>query len=166
MAGLGAAIYRGNCTGHGRCKPGNIHTTVHCGTPCEAVPKKNIATMDPFNTWIGFPQLPLQPVNPTVLINGIFPILDQDVLTNHPGTCTQLVQYACKEPPTPPFIVCPTSVLCAEDVAGGGAHIRKATATSATVWINGKRACRVGDPLGPPCLSKISGGSPNVVIGA
>ena len=164
MAGLAAAIYRGNCSGHGRCKPGNIHATVPCGTPCEAVPKKSVATMDLFNTWIGYPQLPQGPVSPNVVINGIAPILDQDLLTNHPGSCTQQVVRVgtnCGD-----TITCATSVLCAEDVAGGGAHIRKATATSATVWINGKRACRVGDPLGPPCISKIANGSVNVTIGA
>lgn len=161
---LAAAIYKGSCSGHGKCIPSTIHATVSCGTPCQAVPKKPIAAMDATNIWPPFPQLPQSPVVPTVLINGIAPILDQDVLTNHPPSCTQLVTLVCKEPPPP--MVCPTQTLCAEDVAGGGAHIRKATATSATVFIMGKRACRVGDPLGPPCLSKIANGSINVFIGA
>lgn len=162
--GLPAAIYKGSCSGHGKCIPPTIHATVNCGTPCQAVPKKSVATMDATNIWPPFPQLPLTPKVPTVLINGIAPILDQDVLTSHPSKCTQLVTLVCKEPPPP--MPCPTAVLCAEDVAGGGAHIRKATATSATVFINGKRACRVGDPLGPPCLSKIANGAKNVLIGA
>lgn len=162
--GLPAAIYKGSCSGHGKCIPATVHATVPCGTPCEGVPKKPIAAMDATNIWPPFPQLPQSPITPTVLINGISPILDQDILTNHPASCTQLVTLVCKEPPPP--MTCPTSALCAEDVAGGGAHIRKATATSATVFIMGKRACRVGDPLGPPCLSKIANGAKNVLIGA
>lgn len=161
-----AAIYTGKDTGHGTCVPANKWQENPCGTPCPAVvPKLTIAAMDGTNMWPPFPQLPMQPIVPTVLINNICPILDQDVLTNHPPTCTQLVPLV-----TPPncaaIVPCPTQNLCVEDIAGGGAHVRKATATSATVFIMGKRACRVGDPLGPPCLSLISTGSANVFIGA
>lgn len=161
--GLPAGIYQGTCSGHGVCIPANIHATVPCGTPCVAVPKKPVAAMDATNNWPPFPQLPLSPVTPTVLINGIAPILDGDVLTNHPSPCTQLVQYTCQSPPPPR--PCPTSVLTVEDAANGGAHPRIAKATTKSVWIMGRRACRVGDPLGPPCLSLIASGAINVVIG-
>lgn len=161
--GLPAAIYRGTCTGHGVCIPANIHATVSCGTPCKAVPKKPVAAMDATNHWL--PQLlaPLQPVSPTVLIEGIAPILDADILMPHKSVCTQLVAFVCKTPPPPK--PCPTADLTAEDFANGGAHTRIAKATTKSVWINGKRACRQQDPLGPPCLSTIAVGAPTVTIG-
>ena len=166
MAGLSAAVYIGSCSGHGRCIPANVHATVSCGGTCKSAPKKSIAQMDATNIWPPFPQTPLNVMQivGNVIINGNFPIVDLDLLTNHPPTCTQIVIRAgCKYPPPP--LTCPTQTLCVEDIAGGGAHIRKALATSKTVFINARRACRVGDPLGPPCLSKIATGSPNVFIG-
>ena len=50
-------------------------------------------------------------------------------------------------------------------------HARKLLATSKTVWINGRRAGRFGDPFGDntvafPCNSRVAGCSPNVFIGA
>lgn len=160
-----AAVYNGNDTGHGTCVPANTWPTNPCGTLCPAVvPKEPIAKMDGTNMWPPFPQLPLVKIEkPSVLINNFVPILDQDVLTNHPPTCTQIVPLVTGNCAV--TITCPTQTLCVEDIAGGGAHVRKATATSATVFINGKRACKVGDPLGPPCLSLISTGSVNVFIG-
>lgn len=158
-----AAIYTGTCSGHGICFPPNVHANTACGVPCIAVQKKNIAAMDGTNLWAPMAQLPSGPVSPNVLINNIPPILDQDTLVPHPATCTQLVVQSsgnCFN-----IMVCGTGELCAEDVAGGGSHVRKASATSTSVFINGKRACRVGDPLGPPCLSLISTGSVNVFIG-
>jgi len=161
---LPAAIYKGSCTGHGKCIPATIHAAVPCGTPCIKVPPKPIAAMDATNIWPPFPQLPLAVKPCNVLINGIVPILDQDVLTNHPPTCTQLVTLVCQTPPPP--MPCPTQTICVEDKAGGGAHIRKAFATQKRVLVNGKPLCRVADPLGPPCLSKIAGGAINVLVGS
>jgi hypothetical protein len=167
MAGLPAAVYGGLCTGHGICIPANVHSPVPCSGSCTTAPKKSIATMNPFNIWPPFALAPLNimqaVVNVTIGGGGI-PILDQDLLTNHPATCTNLiVPGGCKSPPVP--IPCPTATLCVEDIAGAGAHIRKAFATTKSVWINGRRACRVADPLGPPCLSLIAFGVPNVYIG-
>lgn len=166
MAGLAAAIYQGSDSGHGRCIPANVHATLPCDGTCELAPKKSIATMDATNMWPPFAQTPLNVIQTVfnVVINTAIPIVDQDLLTNHPPSCTQIViRGGCKDPPSP--LVCNTAVLCVEDIAGGGAHIRKANATSKSVFINGRRACRVGDPLGPPCLSLIATGSVNVFIG-
>tara|TARA_B100000902_G_scaffold117588_1_gene118260 strand:+ start:159 stop:662 length:504 start_codon:yes stop_codon:yes gene_type:complete len=166
MAGLSAAVYIGSDSGHGRCIPANVHAVVGCGGTCKTAPKKSIAVMDSTNIWPPFAQTPLNVMQivGNVIINGNFPIVDQDLLTNHPPACTQIViRTGCKHPPPP--LKCPTQTLCVEDIAGGGAHIRKAFATTKTVFINMKRAGRVGDPLGPPCLSLIATGSPNVFIG-
>lgn len=71
-------------------------------------------------------------------------------------------------PPTNPPTTCNCSVsLVTEDVNGRG-HERKAVATSKSVFINKKRACRVGDLLNgmhAGCLSTIAGGATNVFIG-
>lgn len=164
-AGLPCAVYAGKDSGHGICIPLTIHAAVPCGTPCAAVPKKSLATMNATAIWAPFPQVPLflGVAISNVVVNNLFPITDGDALTNHPSECTQLVKYVCKSPPKPK--PCPVPVLCAEDVAGGGAHYRVAKATCATVWIGGRRACRTADPLGPPCLSLIATGAVNVLIG-
>ena len=166
MAGLSAAIYQGNCSGHGRCMPTAVHSTVPCGTPCPGVIPRSLISLDQQLLWPPFPQVPLNVMQAifNVVINGQIPIVDQDLLTNHPGTCTNLVKFSGCDP-TPAAMPCPPANLCAEDVAGGGAHVRKANATTKSVFINGRRACRVADPLGPPCLSRIGTGSPNVFIG-
>ena len=166
MAGLPAALYMGSDSGHGICIPATIHAVVPCGTPCVGAPPKSLLTMNKSSIWPPFPQVPLAVMTgvSNVIISGNMPIVDQDLLTNHPATCTQLIKFTGCEP-IPAAIPCPTSVLCAEDVAGGGAHIRKATATTKSVFVNGRRLCRVADPLGPPCLSKIATGSPNVFVG-
>ncbi len=168
MAGLSIAVFAGSCSGHGRCIPANVHAYVGCEGTCQTAPKKSIAAMDATNIWPPFAQQPFagKPLVSNVIINtSLFPIVNQEFLTNHPPTCTNLVvRGGCKDPPSP--LPCPTQELCVEDIAGGGAHVRRATATSKTVFINGMLACRVGDPLGPPCLSLIATGSPNVFIGA
>ena len=166
MAGLFAAIYIGTDSGHGICIPANVHSPVPCSGSCATAPKKSIATMSPFNIWPPFPQTPLNIMQAicNVVIMGNIPIVDQDLLINHPPTCTNLiVPGGCKSPPAP--IPCPTQTLCVEDIAGGGAHIRKATATTKSVFVNGRRLCRVADPLGPPCLSLIATGAPTVMVG-
>lgn len=166
MAGLSAAIYQGNCTGHGRCMPAAVHSTVACGTPCPGVIPRPVASLDGQLLWPPFPLVPLSVMSTVfnVVINGQIPIVDQDLLTNHPGACTNLVKFSGCDP-TPAAMPCPAANLATEDVAGGGAHVRKAMATSASVFMNGRRACRTADPLGPPCLSLIGAGSPNVFIG-
>ena len=164
--GLPCGLYMGKDSGHGICIPLAIHATVPCGTPCPAVPKKPLAAMNATAMWLPFAQLPLNIMQAVVnvVVNGQIPITDQDLLVNHPSPkCTQLVVYTCNSPPKPK--PCPVATLCAEDAAGGGAHIRKATATTKSVFINGRRVCRTADPLGPPCLSLIATGAVNVLIG-
>lgn len=169
MAGLPAALYMGSDSGHGICIPATVHGTVPCGTPCGATPPivpKSIASMNATNIWPPFPQTPLAVMTAVsnVVISGNMPIIDQDLLTNHPSACTQLIKFSgCK--PIPAAIPCPTAGLVVEDIAGGGAHVRKAIATTKSVFVNGRRLCRVADPLGPPCLSLIATGSPNVFVG-
>jgi len=166
MAGLPAAVYAGVDSGHGICIPANVHAPVPCAGTCKTAPKKSIATMSPFNIWPPFAQSPLNIMQAVVnvAISGMIPILDQDLLTNHPPTCTNLiVPGGCKSPPVP--IPCPTQTLCVEDIAGGGAHVRKAIATTKSVWCNGRRMCRIADPLGPPCMSLIATGAAKVYIG-
>lgn len=166
MAGLSAALYVGSCSGHGRCIPTAVHSTVPCGTPCPGVPPRPVASLDGQLLWPPFPQRPLSIMSSVfnVIVSGQVPIVDQDLLTNHPGACTNLVKFSGCDP-TPAAMPCPAANLATEDVAGGGAHVRKAFATTKSVFINGRRACRVADPLGPPCLSLIATGSPNVFIG-
>ena len=164
--GLPCALYMGKDSGHGICIPITIHATVPCGTPCSAVPKKPLAAMNATAMWKPFVQMPASVMTTVfnVVVNNQVPIVDQDFLVNHPAVkCTQLVAYTCNSPPKPK--PCPVSSLCAEDVAGGGAHIRQAKATTKSVIINGRRVCRVSDPLGPPCLSLIATGAVNVLIG-
>lgn len=164
--GLPCGLFMGKDSGHGICIPLTVHATVPCGTPCPAVPKKPLAAMNATAMWKPFAQTPLAIMTTVfnVVVNGQIPIVDQDLLVNHPSPkCTQLVAYTCNSPPKPK--PCPVATLCAEDAAGGGAHPRKALATTKSVFMNGRRVCRTSDPLGPPCLSLIASGAVNVLIG-
>jgi len=166
-AGLPCAVFIGKCSGHGICVPLNVHSVEPCGTECGLVKtKKSVAVMNATNMWASWPQTPLAVMTTVfnVVVNGNIPIVDQDALINHPSKCTQLIKFQGCDP-IPAAIVCPTGSLCIEDVAGGGGHVRVAKATCATVFMNGRRACRVADPLGPPCLSLIATGAVNVLIG-
>lgn len=169
--GPAAAIFKGVCSGHGKCLPGVVHATIQCipkGGTCEIAPKKSVQTMDGYTNW---PPAPLvakaTPIAVTVKINKIAPIVDGDVLQEHKTPCMNTVNTSpCpKEQPAIVPITCNASVYtCAED-AGGIGHQRAPKATSKTVFIEKKAACRVGDPMYPPCLSKITTGSANVFIG-
>lgn len=167
MAGLLAAVYQGSDSGHGRCIPMTIHAVVPCGTPCIGAPKKSVVALDASIIWPPFTQTPLNVIQTVfnVVINGQIPIVDQDSLVPHPGgPCTNLIKFSGCDP-VPSALPCTAAEISAEDVAGGGAHPRTAKATTKSVFINGRRACRVGDPLGPPCLSLIATGAPTVFIG-
>lgn len=64
---------------------------------------------------------------------------------------------------------CTVGITAGREAAVG--HQRQLFATSKTVWINGRRAGRFGDPFGNntvqfPCNSRVAGCSPNVFIGA
>jgi hypothetical protein len=172
-----AGIYRGSCTGHGigAAAGAAVHPIISalcggsaCGDPAIKMP---LVAKNAQCYWPPTPLAPLVAVCPTnpVLINKIVPILDNDMLTYHISPSTNTVITTCPgNPVTFPPTTCNCSVsLVTEDVSGRG-HERKAVATTASVFINKKRACRVGDPLNGVhigCLSMIAGGATDVFIG-
>jgi hypothetical protein len=165
MAGLPAALYRGTCSGHGRTYPAHQHSVENCGTTCMTVKVQlPVAVKDGVCMWPPAVLAPAGPYLRTVIVNGIIPICDQDVLTPHKSPTTNIVMVGpCGQtPPVPMPCVC--SLLTAEDARGIG-HPRKLTALTKTVYANKLAMGKVGDPLGPPCISTISQGSPNVFIG-
>lgn len=164
MAGLPAAIYRGTCTGHGKAKPDHIHIYQSCGTTCADAAVLPLVTKDGTCLWPPTTLAPAGPYLRTVIVNGIFPILDQDILTPHQSPTTNIVMVGpCGQtPPVPMPCVC--SMLTAEDAKGVG-HPRKLTALTKTVYAMGLAMGKVGDPLGPPCISTVAQGSPNVLVG-
>lgn len=164
-----AAIYQGTCTGHGREVSGHIHNKAvdPCGVTPMTAATKPLATKDATCLWIGFPiapqgTLPLR----NVFINSIVPVLDGDVLTNHTSATMHTVISQCCSPTgcAPTVISAPCSMLTAEDSKGAG-HPRVVVATTKNVIVNGLPLARVGDPMAPPCLSKIAAGSANVIVG-
>ncbi len=162
--GLPAAIYRGNDSGHGVAINGHIHMTQPCGTTCATTATKPVAAKDVECFWPPTLLAPAGPYLRTVIINGIMPILDQDVLTPHRAGSSGIVMVGpCGQTPPRPM-TCHCSMLTTEDAKGTG-HPRKLTALTKTVYANKLAMGKVGDPLGPPCLSVISQGSPNVMIG-
>ena len=157
-----AALYMGSCSGHMAGAGGSWHPGPGGGpiTPCSAgnVPNivhKPMAEHLIYGSWLPTPLLPLTPLGAArnVFINGIIPIVDQDLLTPHPT----LSVYAVTRTVAKCTIVAPANAWWCHTYTGIGSvagreppvgHVRKAFATSLTVWINGRRACRVGDPLG------------------
>ena len=92
------------------------------------------------------------------------PILDQEIITPHKTGSSGIVMVGpCGQTPPRPM-PCHCSMLTTEDAKGVG-HPRKLTALTKTVYANKLAMGKVADPLGPPCLSVISQGSPNVMIG-
>ena len=162
--GLPAAIYRGNCSGHGIPIPAHIHSYEPCGTTCITCTVQPVNVKDATCLWPPTVLAPAGPYIRTVIVNGIFPICDQDFLTPHKSPTTNIVMVGpCGQtPPIPMPCVC--SLLAAEDSKGIG-HPRKVTALTKTVYANGLAMAKVADPLGPPCLSVIAQGSPNVLVG-
>jgi hypothetical protein len=179
-----AALYMGKCSGHMAGLGGSWHPGPGGGaiTPCSVgnlinIIPKPMADHLIYGNWLPTPLLPLTPLGAArnVFINGIIPIVDQDLLTPHPT----LSVYAVTRTVGKCTIVAPANAWWCHTYTGIGTvagreppvgHVRKAMASTLSVWINGRRACRVGDPLGDgttnfPCISLISGGSPNVIIG-
>lgn len=164
IMGVPAAIYRGNCSGHGVAISGHIHGWYGCGTTCLTASTKPVATKNSVCLWPPTVLAPAGPYLRTVLINGIMPILDKDVLTVHRSSSTNIIMVGpCgKTPPRPK--TCNCSMLTTEDSKGIG-HTRIMHAKTKTVYAQSLAMGKVGDQLGPPCLSVISQGSPNVMIG-
>lgn len=182
---LGAALFMGNCSGHGKgngCKfqPG------HAGGPVELCPHGALDVRikalpvignEPVASWPMWPQLPKAvplAASARVVINGKIPIVDQDELTPHPTPTMFLTESFGKEcytlQTTPAYHCTLGSVGGREGAAG---HPRKLFASSMTVFVGGKRLGRFADRLGTgtgsgpyPCLSVVSGSSANVFVGA
>jgi len=178
-APIGAALYMGTCSGHG-CGCGSSHHPGLGGgmlSPCPhpslspAVVPKPVQAMNATTLWPPMAQLPLTGGVTNVIINKMVPIIDQDILTPHPTPVvhtTSSVGYKCAVTLGTPAWWCTIGVEGGRETAKG--HSRKLMATSKTVFINKRRAGRIGDPLGDqtpafPCSSLVVGGSPNVFIG-
>ena len=175
----GAALYMGTCSGHGTGTGSSHHPGLGGGilggcphpalTPM-VVPKP-VSAMDATTMWPPTSQLPNGPTVTDVVINGKIPIVDQDILTPHPTPtqhATSSAGYKCFVTRITPACHCTVGVAGGREAAAG--HSRKLMATSKTVFINSKRAGRIGDPLGDkspafPCNSVVAGGSPNVYVG-
>ena len=181
MAGapLGAALYMGVDSGHGVGCGSSHHPGLGGGTlsPCphpslapQVVPKPVVA-MNATTIWPPHAQTPAGPYLRTVIINGKMPICDQDLLIPHPTPVqhtTTSVGFKCFCTVSTPAWHCTVGTAGGREAAAG--HSRKLFATSKTVWINGRRAGRFGDPLGDntpafPCNSRVTGCSPNVFVG-
>ena len=180
-SGLGAALYMGTCSGHGKGSGSTAHPG-HVGgmlSPCPHTPMRPdmgqvpIAAQEPVTLWPPVAQLPAGPAVTNVLINKKVPIVDQDELTPHPTPTlhvTTSTGYKCLTTlSTPAWWL--TDLGGARETAAG--HPRKLVATTATVFVNKKRLGRFNDPFGVTpgtgpygCLSKVAGSSPNVFVGA
>lgn len=172
MPGPGAAVFKGVCSGHGKCTPGVIHATIQCipnGGTCAVAPKKTVAAMDAYTQW---PPQALVPkvkgiCDGIVIVEKLTPIVDGDILTEHKTPCMNTVNTS----PCPkaqdsvvPIQCNATTFTCADD-AGGIGHQRVAKATSTSVFFCKKNAVRVGDYFATPCLSKVPTGATTVFIG-
>lgn len=180
--GMGAALYMGNCTGHGTgiggsFQPGHGGGMVP-GCPHSPMdPRISIKPLKVNNAtaiWPPMAQLPSAvpgALAARVLINKKIPIVDQDILTPHPTPTiytTSSVGDKCAVTLSTPAFWCTIGAVGGREAPAG--HPRKLVATSKTVFIGKKRAGRFADPLGDgtpafPCLSLVSGSSPNVFVG-
>lgn len=151
-------------SGHGLCIPSTVHSVQSCNTSPVKYPItiKNLTCW-----WPPTPLIPLQPLHPvraTVLVNLLPIMVDGDSFIPHISTCTNIIIYMCpcgkSTCPVPTPIPC--SQLTKEDQGGRG-HARTLNATSQTVFAFKKPIARVLDPLGPPCKSVVTSGSPNVL---
>ena len=174
-----AALFQGVCSGHGVGSGSSHHPGLgggvlpNCPHPSlsPTISPKSVSLMNVTTIWPAAPQLPLTPLVRTVLINGIIPIVDQDILTPHPTPTQHTTTSVGKEC----FTVRNTPAWwCTIGTAGGReppvGHSRKLFATCKSVFINGRRAGRFADPLGDystafPCHSTATGASINVFIG-
>ncbi len=180
MAGnAGAALYMGTCSGHGTGCCSSHHPGLgggilggcpHASLAPQIVPKP-VQAMNATTLWPPTPQLPNGPYLRTVIINGIMPIIDQDILIPHPTPSvhsTSSAGYKCFVTRVTPAWHCTVGTAGGREASFG--HSRKLLSTTKTVFVNGRRLGRLGDPLGDqspafPCTSLVSGSSPNVFVG-
>ncbi len=176
---IGAALFKGNCSGHGTGSGSMHHPGLGGGTlgGCPHSPTAgqivacSVAQMDAVTTWKPTEQKPRQKLERSVIINNKIPIIDRDELVLHPTKTkhkTTSVGNKCYNVRSSP------AWHCTEGISGGResseGHQRRCYSSTKTVWITGKLAGRIGDDLGEdttewPCLSTISGGSKDVFIG-
>lgn len=180
--GMGAALYMGNCTGHGTGVGGSFQPG-HGGGMVPGCPHspldprinvRPVATNSATAIWPPTPQLPLGvagAVAARVVINKLVPIVDQDILIPHPTptiyTTSSVGDKCAITLPTPAYW-CTIGPVGGREAPTG--HPRKLMATSLTVFVGKRRLGRFADPLGDgtpafPCLSLVSGSSPNVFVG-
>lgn len=178
---LGAALYMGTCSGHGKGN-GATFQPGHGGGMVPGCPHSpldiriNVVPViknEPVASWPPIPQVPLVGGVTNVVINGKIPIIDKDALIPHPtGTIfkTQSVGDKCAVTlPTPAFH-CTLGTAGPRELVTG--HPRVLHATSKTVFVNKRPLGRFADPFGTgtgagpfPCLSLVAGCSPNVFVG-
>jgi hypothetical protein len=178
-----AALYMGTCSGHTAGASGSTH---HPGLGGPILPGCTMPPLDPkivpmpvqamnaTTLWPPTPQTSLLDLTRTVRINLLGPILDQDLLIPHPTPTVHQVMYTGIPKGCPPGSVTNPAHWCTIGMAGGRepvvGHPRKLYATCVSVFINGRRAGRFGDPFGDqtpafPCTSVVTGASINVFIG-
>ena len=178
---LGCALFTGVCSGHGAGTGSSHHPGLGGGmlSPCphpslspNVVPKP-VQAMNATTLWPPCGQTPLNVMQTVVnvVVNGQVPIVDQDLLIPHPTPTvhtTSSVGFKCAFTTGTPAWWCTVGIEGGRETAKG--HSRKLLATTATVFINGRRAGRMADPLGDqspafPCTSLIATASPNVYVG-
>ena len=180
----GIGLFMGSCSGHGLGSGSSHHPGLGgsilpgCVMPPldpKIVPKP-VTAMDAVTLWAPTPQLPLgvaKAAAARVIVNGIVPMVDQDILTPHPTITTHTVSYTGIPQGCPGGTVTNSAWWCTFGVTGGReapvGHGRKVMATAKTVFIGKVRVSKFGDPLGDktpafPCNSVVTGCSPNVFI--
>ena len=175
----GAALYVGNCSGHGRATSSFHHHGLGGGilggcrhaTLAGQIVNKPLRLTNSVAIWPPEPQRPAGETVTDVVINDKLPIVDQAELIRHPTPtkfCTVSIGFKC-------FCIRRTPAWHCTDGDSGGrepsdGHIRKLYSTTKTVFVNGKLLGRIDDPLGNdttkyPCKSVVSGSSEDVFVG-
>ena len=183
MAG-GIGLFMGSCSGHGLGSGSSHHPGLGgsilpgCIMPpndIKIIPKP-VQAMNAVTLWAPTPQLPLTvgiAAASRVVVNGIIPMVNQDILTPHPTLTVHTVGYTgvpngCPGGTTPnPASWCTVGVMAGREPTVG--HSRKIMATAKTVFIGKVNVSKFGDLMGDqspafPCTSVVTGCSPNVFI--
>lgn len=173
MPGL-VALVTGTCSGEGVCVPANMHDTTACNLPpCPpANPSIKILPLAKMISTCHWPPTTTVHKTPataikTIKVNGVIPLADGDILTEHKSPCTNKVTNLWTSGDTcskPVIADCICSLLTKEDAFGVG-HTRIVKSTATTVFFEKRKVACIGDPLGPPCTATISTGSKNVMVG-
>ena len=180
----GIGLFRGNCSGHGT-GTGSSHHEGLGGPPlpgCVMPPLDTkiipmpVQSMNGVSAWPPIAQLPLgvaKAAASRVVVNGVIPMVDQDILTPHPSPTVHTVSYTGVPQGCPPGKVPNPCHWCTVGTAAGReptvGHSRKVMATAKTVFIGKVRVSKFGDLLGDgtpafPCTSIVTGVSANVFV--